>query len=80
MEEVKNNKKISTIILLIIVTLICISIFVIGCEMGERKMQDSAVRYNAGEYYTDTLGRIHFRFINRNEIINETTATEAKRL
>lgn len=66
-EEVKEVKKeskdfrpyIKYVVILIVLALV----FVGGCQLGEKRMQDSAIRYGAGEYFADATGKTHFRFI-----------------
>lgn len=54
-------------VLLCTLAVLAIFLFIIGCEHGEHRMQDSAVRHGAGEYYSDTTGHTHFRFIKAKE-------------
>lgn len=54
--------------------LVCVSLFIIGCTYGERRMQNNAVKYGAGEYFVDNEGHTHFRFLtNQNEMIASST-------
>lgn len=55
-------------------------IFVGGCQLGEKRMQDSAIRYGAGEYYADATGKTHFRFIKAKDAEANVVATDTAKV
>lgn len=77
-EEIIDKLDLKIITLIIFVLFIGISNFMAGCNHGEKRMQDSAVRYNAGEYYADTEGKVHFRFISIKENKTASNTIEIK--
>lgn len=77
-EDIKEESSKKYCVIAGIVILVMTCVYMLGCNQGEHRMQDSAVRYGAGEYYSDTTGKTHFRFFKKENF--EEVATQAERL